>query len=146
MEIITLKEFWESEEELAIHCDTEEKAIKLCKKFNEMGKIWTSGRTYNERINYENYKEDTAYSNDGGYCSIGWFKEKNYKIYEFEQVADFIEAPKTEKQEINYEHLKKEIAKAIVKVAKDGMKENSLKNIINCENLINWCNGIYRRR
>ena len=43
---ITLEEFWNSKEKLAIHCDTEEKAIKLLRAFNKMGKKWKSRDSY----------------------------------------------------------------------------------------------------
>ena len=43
---ITLKEFWESKEELAIHCNVEEKAKALLCAFDKMGKEWCSGDLY----------------------------------------------------------------------------------------------------
>ena len=68
---ITLEEFFDSKEKLAIHCDTDEKAKKLCKAFAKMGK-------------HQRDSGDSYYTNDNG-CSyliinFGW------TIYEFEDV------------------------------------------------------------
>ncbi len=43
-EKITLKQFFDSKKELlCIHCDTQEKAIKLLKEFDKLGKKWAGG-------------------------------------------------------------------------------------------------------
>ncbi len=72
---ITLEEFWNSEEFLAIHCDTEEKAIKLLRTFDKMGKKWRSRNTYLEKICWKYEKENTCYDNINGYGYIDWFKK-----------------------------------------------------------------------
>lgn len=38
MKKITLKEFWNSKKRMAIHCDSEEKAIDLLNAFDKLGK------------------------------------------------------------------------------------------------------------
>ncbi len=43
MSKITIKEFFESSEKLAIHCDTEDKAIALCNAFHKQGYECKSG-------------------------------------------------------------------------------------------------------
>lgn len=83
---ITLKEFWKSKEDLAIHCDTEEKANKLLRAFNKIGKKWCDEDSYIGNNYWYDKKENTCYSNNNGYCSIDWCKEVNYKVYEFEDV------------------------------------------------------------
>lgn len=83
---ITLEEFWNSKEKLAIHCDTEEKANKLLKAFDKLGKKWTSGDSYLAWNCWKGYEKYTCYSNDNGYALINWYKENDYKIYEFEDV------------------------------------------------------------
>ena len=55
---ICLGEFWHSKNRLAIHCDTEEKAYKLLKAFNKMGKKWYDGELYLNTF-YNQYKEKT---------------------------------------------------------------------------------------
>lgn len=83
---ITLKEFWNSKEHLAIHCKTEEQANKLLKAFDKLGKKWSSGNSYLEVNCWNGYEENTCYSNNNGYTFINWYKENNYKIYDFEDV------------------------------------------------------------
>lgn len=98
MNKIKLSEFWNSKEKLAIHCDTEEKANKLLKAFDKLGKKWACGNSYLENNYWRVYeKEDTCYNNNNMYASINWYKIKGYKIYEFEDV-DFEEEKKNEKK------------------------------------------------
>ncbi len=86
MKKITLKEFWNSKEKLAIHCDTEEKAEKLLNAFDKLGKKWVNSDRYIDVNHWEIDKEKTCYCNEG-YCSpIDWYKENDHKIYEFEDV------------------------------------------------------------
>lgn len=77
---ITLTEFWNSEDKLAIHCDTEEKANKFIKESNKTNKWGDCGNCYN------NYKEKTCYSNDSQYCELEFYEGDNYTIYEFDEV------------------------------------------------------------
>lgn len=86
MKKITLNEFWNSPEKLAIHCDTEEKANILLKAFDKMGKKWNSSTLYTKESNYEWYEEKTCYSNKGFFCSNEIYSAMNFKIYEFEEV------------------------------------------------------------
>ena len=86
MKKITLKDFWKSKEKLAIHCDTEEKANKLLKAFDKMGKKWRSGNSYIEMVCWGPYKQNICYDNDNGYSSSDYYKANDYRIYEFEDV------------------------------------------------------------
>lgn len=70
----------------AIHCDTEEKANKLLNAFDKLGKKWCGGGSYISYNNYENYKDRTCYSNNGGYSSYEWHEKNDYIIYEFDEV------------------------------------------------------------
>lgn len=63
---ITLEEFWNSGEKLAIHCDTNEKAINLLKEFDKLGKRWCAGNSYINANYWTHYKEEACYLNDGG--------------------------------------------------------------------------------
>jgi hypothetical protein len=94
---IKLSEFWKSEEKLAIHCDTEEKAIKLLRAFDKMGKRWICGNSYLESNYWKVNKEDTCYNNINRYSSINWYKKYKYKIYEFEDI-DFEEEKKMKRK------------------------------------------------
>ena len=83
---ITLTEFWNSKDKLAIHCDTEEKANKLLKAFDKLGKKWRRGDSYLKYNFYETYKEKICYSNWNTYDDVGYYKEDNVIIYEFDEV------------------------------------------------------------
>ena len=84
---ITLKEFFESKERLAIHCNTEEKANKLLKEFDKFGKTWWTGEGYLENTCFHTYKDKTCYFNDGWLCEIEYYEnDNNYKIYSFEDI------------------------------------------------------------
>ena len=97
MNKIKLSEFWNSKEKLAIHCKTEEQAIKLLKEFDKIDKKWASGNSYLEVNCWNEYEEDTCYSNSNGYTFINWYKKNNYKIYDFEDV-DFEEEKKMKRK------------------------------------------------
>lgn len=83
---ITLTEFWNSKDRLAIHCDTEEKANKLLKVFDKLGKKWASNDSYLRQNFYKYYKEKTYYTNDNLYGNCKCPLVKKYKIYEFDEV------------------------------------------------------------
>lgn len=84
---MTIKEFFESGKNLAIHCDTEEKAGKLLEAFDKVGYKWRTGYSYYADLTcWDMYKKDTCYSNGGGYGEIDWYKSKKYQILEFEEV------------------------------------------------------------
>lgn len=86
MEKITLKEFWSSNENLAIHCKTEEEANELLKAFDKLGQRWVNGQSYIGINHWEEEKENTCYSNDNRMSYFKWYKSHDYKIYEFEDV------------------------------------------------------------
>lgn len=83
---ITLREFWKSDKNLAIHCDTEEKANMLLVAFDKLGKKWASGKYYTEESYYSDYKYATCYNNRNEYRNYGWYGEHNHTIYEFDEV------------------------------------------------------------
>lgn len=83
---ITLRLFWMGLEKSVIHCDTREKAKKLLMAFDRLGKRWSSGKSYTEESNYNNYLSSTCYSNTNTYSYYNWYKEHDYTIYEFEDV------------------------------------------------------------
>lgn len=83
---ITLKEFWESEQELAIHCDTEEEAKTLLSAFDKMGKKWNSGNRYTEFNNWSNCGQKIIYYNDGTYGNLRGIESDVCMVYEFENV------------------------------------------------------------
>lgn len=87
MKKITLTEFWNSKYAMAIHCNTRQKAKKLLKAFDKLGKVWSGGYSYlNNFGEYEIYHQYTCYTNDGHYCSDEWYNDHGYTIYEFDEV------------------------------------------------------------
>lgn len=82
---MTLKEFFESKEKLAIHCNTKEKAKKLLKAFDKLGKVWRSGTSYLDETCFKWYEESTCYTNNGVYGPKNYYST-NITIYEFEDV------------------------------------------------------------
>lgn len=87
-EKITLEEFFASDKNLAIHCDTEERANKLLCAFDRMGRTWDSDiiKYYVNENYFKKYTENTCYTSDGKFGSTGMCKNANYKIYEFEDI------------------------------------------------------------
>lgn len=77
---ITLTEFWNSKDKIAIHCDTEEKANKFIAESNKIVK-WRCYIYF-----YEDYNEKTCFNNNFGFCYLKFYKENGYTIYEFEDV------------------------------------------------------------
>ena len=77
---ITLTEFWNSKDKLAIHCNTREKADKFLKESNKTGKWGDFGSCYGV------YREKTCYCNESNYDELEYYIVNNYTIYEFEDV------------------------------------------------------------
>ena len=83
---MTLQEFFNSKEKLAIHCDTKEKANRLLKAFDRLGEKWLSGESYLELNCWYIHEKNTCYSNDNMYCEEQYYKKKRCRIIEFEDI------------------------------------------------------------
>ena len=83
---MTLKEFWESKEKLAIHCITKEQANIFCKESHKLGKKWMNGSSYLEVNEWKNYRENTCYDNENQYTEKSWYLQENYKVLNFEDI------------------------------------------------------------
>ena len=81
---ITLKEFFDSEQTLAIHCPTKEDAEQLVSYFAMLGKTWRSGEFYTD-IHYD-YGSEQCYFNKGTYGRRKFYLGDAAKIYEFADV------------------------------------------------------------
>ena len=77
------KEFMNKNNKIAVHCKTEEEAIDFCKKMDEHGMKWCSGKSYLKNNNWNYYREKTCYSNKGEYTEKNWYEERVYKILEW---------------------------------------------------------------
>ena len=80
---MTLKEFWSYPEKIAIHCKTEEEAIKLLNAFDDFGQTLHNGQSYRE-VRY--YSGDTCYTNTNYYCDLDWCLDEGILILEFEEM------------------------------------------------------------
>ena len=72
--------------EIAVHCDTEEKAKHFLKECDKQGIMWSIDRA-NHHTNYDVYYETTCYRTMGGkltYCDIEHFKRKGIEIIKWE--------------------------------------------------------------
>ena len=83
---MTLKEFWDSKEKLAINCETEEQAKKFCEESDKLGKKWKSGGSYLKYNFWEVYQENTCYDNENQLCEKSWYEEIGYKILNFKDI------------------------------------------------------------
>lgn len=84
---ITLKEFWSTHNDKAIHCRTKEQAERLCQAFHDMGKTWVSGRSYLEETHWGSVGAGGIwYYNDRFYES---FLCSGYTEYQFEDILNF---------------------------------------------------------
>ena len=68
-----------------MHCKTEEEARDFCNYLHSVGRKWSGGYPYSDRINYYENKEKTAYNfNEGMYADIKFYKTNGYTILEWE--------------------------------------------------------------
>lgn len=102
---MTVKEFWESERDLCIHCDTEEKANKLLKKFHELGERWCTEKSYLENNHYDVYRENTVYYNVETYGYLQNARKNGIKIIEFDDLEDFKENHEKDVFDYGFNHL-----------------------------------------
>ena len=82
------KEFdWEvflaSDNNIAVHCSTEEQAIDFCKKMHEHGLKWRGGQSYLELTYWRAHKKETVYGSDRRYADSECYTDKNYIILEW---------------------------------------------------------------
>ena len=71
--------------DVAMHCDTEEKAKVFCRYLDSIGKRWCGGNSYLEKTYWDVYKTDACYAfNEGAYQDLEFSKEYNYTILEFD--------------------------------------------------------------
>lgn len=82
---MTLKEFFESKQLLAINLKTKEQVDIFSKEADKLGKKWDSGASYVEYTFWEYDKEETCYDNEGTCETICFYKGK-CKVLNFEDI------------------------------------------------------------
>lgn len=82
-------------EAFVMHCKTETEAISFCNYLHSIDRTWSTGHSYLNRANYDRYKSDTCYNfNEGMFCSINWYRSRNYTILEWSDFTDDAPAKK----------------------------------------------------
>ena len=77
------EEFKDKNNQIAVHCKTEEEADDFCKQMHKHDMEWSSGNSYLNKTYWETYKSEIAYNNIGEYCESKWYRSKNYTILEW---------------------------------------------------------------
>lgn len=77
------EEFKNKENEIAVHCKTEEEAKDFCRQMYKHGMVWGSGNSYLSCTHYEEHKDKTCYDGQGGYQSYDYFEKYRYEILEW---------------------------------------------------------------
>lgn len=75
--------FCDKNNNVAVHCKTEEEAKDFCKQMDLHGLKWRSGISYLTTNRYEERKSKICYSNKGGYDEIEYYKSNKYRILEW---------------------------------------------------------------
>lgn len=87
---MTLKEFFESNQLLAINLKTKEQSIIFSKEADKLGKKWSSGVSYVEYNFWDEYEGKTCYTNRGCFSFISHYENSDEnlqcKILNFEDV------------------------------------------------------------
>ncbi len=77
------KRFKDIDNKIAVHCKTEKEAKDFCNQMHEHGMAWVSGRRYLVYTYYEEYKEESCYTNYGVVVTCDFCKENGYTILEW---------------------------------------------------------------
>ena len=76
--------FCDKNNNVAVHCKTEEEAKDFCKQMDLHGLYWCSNTSYLDHTNYEIYASKTCYTNTGTYNRLNYITGlNNYKIFEW---------------------------------------------------------------
>lgn len=87
---MTLKEFFESPQLLAINLKTKEQVDVFSKEADKLGKKWGSGISYVEYTFWDEYREETCYTNRGCFAGISHYanldESRQCKVLNFEEI------------------------------------------------------------
>lgn len=90
---INLNELMEND--IAIWCDTKEKALDLFSYFKEQGCQWISGETSLSKLHWESYHEETCYDVDSdkciSFCDKDWYEGDDYEVVQWEIVKNDVQ-------------------------------------------------------
>ena len=77
---MTLKEFFESNQLLAINLKTKEQSIIFSKEADKLGKKWSSGASYVECNFWDEYEGKTCYTNRGCFSFISHYENSDENL------------------------------------------------------------------
>ena len=95
------EEFMDKNNKIVVHCKTEEEAIDFCSQMNTHGMKWNNGDSYLKKNNWDKYKEETCYKNNGCVASFLFYKE-NYKEMKFIEWSDYMKKDPIDYLEYGY--------------------------------------------
>lgn len=75
--------FCDKNNNVAVHCKTEEEAKDFCKQMDLHGLKWGSGESYLKVNNYRWIQSETCYSNKGEYDEVKYYEDHYYRILEW---------------------------------------------------------------
>ncbi len=105
------------DQEVAMHCKTEQEAIDFCNYMYNHGKKWTNGRSYKEDTNYIYHHSETCYCfNNGTYDKREYLIEEGFEILEW---SDFM----------NKQFTKSDIRNGDVLVKRNGCVEIAIPEV-----------------
>lgn len=121
------EEFKDMDNNIAVHCKTEEEAINLCNQMDKHGMKWIDGLSYLTSTQYARYKEQTCYTGYGAYASFDYYKGKNYTILEWSDYMqrEFTKADLKNGMIIEYSNGKRRLVLNNYLIGKDGYYELS---------------------
>ena len=77
---MTLQEFFAYKGKIVIHCPEYTQAKLLLSEFDALGKTWVNKQRYITYDNWEDYGDETCYTNDGHYSGLSYFRSEGYTI------------------------------------------------------------------
>lgn len=116
------EEFLYKNNNIAVHCKTEEEAKDFCKQMHEHGLKWCSGDLYMEKTNYYAYSDKICYYADGKYSDLDYAWEKYYKILEWSDYMkkEFTKADLKDGMVVAYANGKRRLVLNNFLIGKDG--------------------------
>lgn len=87
---MTVEQFWREflnkNNNIAVHCKTQEEANKFCRLMDKHGLSWWTGESYLGNNCWGREKENTCYTNEGFYDNYDFYKEVGCTIYEYSSI------------------------------------------------------------
>lgn len=118
-------EFKDTNNIIAVHCETKEETEDFCKNMHEQGMNWNDGTTYLGRTKFNSYFDQMCYYGDGEYSSLKYAKEKGYKILEWSNYIqkEFTKADLKDGMVIEYKDGRRRLVLNNRLIGKDGYYE-----------------------